>query len=90
MSSLTPAERSMRAKLGAHAQWARTEDRTARTASARAGFHRRFENAVDPDGLLDPEERHRRAQHARKAYMLRLAMASAKARRLRTQAGGGA
>lgn len=75
----------MRSQLGAHAQWARTDDRTARTAAARAAFYRRFENQVDPDGVLDPTERAKRAEHARQAYMLKLAMASVKARRLRAQ-----
>jgi hypothetical protein len=41
----------------------------------------RFEREVDPDGELPIEERQRRAEHARKAYFLRLALASAKARR---------
>jgi len=41
----------------------------------------RFEREVDPDGVLPPEERRRRAEHARKAYFLRLALASSKARR---------
>ena len=68
------------------ASWANTEDRTARTAAARAKALRRFEEQVDPDGVLDPVERAVRAEHARKAYMLKLAMASAKARRLRAQA----
>ncbi|MCT7369619.1 hypothetical protein [Mycolicibacterium llatzerense] len=82
---LTPAERRMRSQLGAHAQWARCNDRSARTASARAAFNKRFENQVDPDGVLDPAERARRATHARQAHMLKLALASAKARRLRAQ-----
>jgi hypothetical protein len=83
---MTPAERSMRAQLGAHALWAKTEDRAAQTQAARDGFYARFERQVDPEGLLLPEERQRRAQHARKAHMLRLSLASAKARRQR--AGG--
>jgi hypothetical protein len=33
----------------------------------------RFERQVDPDGLLDPRERAVRAQHARRAYMSKLA-----------------
>ena len=41
----------------------------------------RFEREVDPDGVLSPEERARRAGHARKAYFTRLALQSAKARR---------
>ena len=31
-------------------------------------------------GVLDPEERARRAEHAKKAYFLKLALASRKAR----------
>jgi hypothetical protein len=41
----------------------------------------RFERQVDPDGTLKPEERARRAGHARKAYFTRLALRSAQARR---------
>lgn len=89
-TNLTPAERTMRAQLGAHTQWARTEDRTARTAAARSGFYKRFEHQVDPDGVLTPEERHRRATSARKAHMLKLSLASAKARRQRAHGTGGA
>ena len=31
----TPAQKSMQGMLGAHASWANTEDRSARTAAAR-------------------------------------------------------
>ncbi|MDT5150579.1 MAG: hypothetical protein QOI01_2312 [Mycobacterium sp.] len=88
VSDMTPAERSMRAQLGAHALWAKTDDRAARTQAARRGFYRRFERQADPEGTLDPAERARRAEHLRKAHMLKLSMASAKARRLRGQSGG--
>jgi hypothetical protein len=43
-------------------------------AGARAGFRRRFELLVDPDGTLEPEERERRATAALKAHMVRLAL----------------
>lgn len=89
MSQLTPAERTMRARLGAHVSWAHTTDRSARTAAARSAALRRFETQVDPDGQMDPGERHRLAEHARKAHMLKLSMAAAKARRRRA-AGGNA
>lgn len=81
MSMLTPAERTLRARLAAHESWARTGDRSARTAAARARFLQRFEDEVDPGRTLDPEERARRAEHARKAYFARLALLSAQARR---------
>jgi len=78
---MSPAERTMRARLAAHVQWSKTPDPTARTAAARRAFLDRFEVEVDPDGTLPPEERHRRAEHARRAHFTRLALASARARR---------
>ena len=78
---LTPSERSLRARLAAHESWARTGDRTARTAAGTAAFLDRFEREVDPDGTLDPADRARRAESARKAYFTRLALRSAQARR---------
>lgn len=41
----------------------------------------RFEREVDPDGTLPPEQRRRRALHLQKAYMLRLSLRAAQARR---------
>jgi hypothetical protein len=70
-------------RLGAHTSWAITEDRTARTAPAREKFLDRFERQVDPDGVLDPQERGIRAEHARKAYFTRLSLKAAEARRAR-------
>ncbi|MDE3205152.1 MAG: hypothetical protein KGQ66_13155 [Acidobacteriota bacterium] len=69
--------------MGAHESWARTQDRSARTAAARQAFRDRFEREVDPEGVLSPAERSRRAEHARRAYYRRLAAASAKARAAR-------
>ena len=83
--SMTPAERSMRARTAAHTSWARTADRTERTKPARDAFMERFEREVDPDGVLDPVERARRAEHARKAYFAALALKSAATRRRKAQ-----
>lgn len=80
---LTPAEKSLRGQVAAHTSWARTPDRTARTANARKAALDRFEHEVDPDGTLLPAERAKRAEHARKAYFARLALKSAQARRQR-------
>lgn len=41
----------------------------------------KFEHQVDPDGVLPPADRTRRAEHARKAYFARLALKSAQSRR---------
>src|SRR3954454_17484672 len=73
-------ERTLRARIAAHQLHARVTDPTAHTAPARAAFLSRFEREVDPDGVLQPQERARRADHAKKAYFLRLALASRKAR----------
>jgi hypothetical protein len=79
-------ERTARARLGAHESWARTTDPSARTAAARKAAQERFEKQVDPDGLLTPEERTRRAEHARKAFYARMQLASATARRKKAAA----
>ena len=81
--SLTPAQRAVRARQGAYALHAQVTDPTAHTAPARAAFLDRFEREVDPDGVLVPEERSRRAAHARKAYFTGLALKSSQARRRR-------
>jgi hypothetical protein len=83
---MTPEQRQMRARLGAHTQWANTVDRTARTATARAGFMERFDRQVDPDRVLDPAERAKRAESARTAYFLGLALKSSQARAARKTA----
>ena len=57
-----------------------------RTEPARKAAFARFEDQVDPDGVLAPEERAKRANNALQAHMLRMALAAAKARRLRKQA----
>jgi hypothetical protein len=76
---LTPEQRSLRARLAAHTLHSRV-DSTQHTARARAVFLERFERQVDPDGSLPEAERTRRAEHAKRAYFLELAMKSAKAR----------
>jgi hypothetical protein len=78
---LTVSERSLRARLAVHASWARTPDRSARTAPARKAARDRFEREVDPDGTLDSSERARRAHHAMHAHMTRMALRSVQARR---------
>ncbi len=83
MPSHEAQSRALRARLAAHSLHAQVADPSAHTAPARKTFLDRFEREVDPDGTLSPQERARRAQHARKAYFTRLAMASAKARAAR-------
>lgn len=73
-------ERIPRARLAAHALHARITDPSAHRAPARAAFLERFEREVDPDGLPPIQERLGRAEHAKKAYFLKLALASKKVR----------
>jgi hypothetical protein len=68
-------------RIAAEISWSRTVDRSARTKLARQAFIRRFEDEVDPDNTLPPDERRQRAQHALRAHMLRLAKRSIRARR---------
>lgn len=77
-AALTPGERTLRARVAAHESWAATEDRSARTAPARAVLWQRFLDQADGDPV--------RAESLRKAYYARLSFASAKARRQRVQA----
>lgn len=51
------------------------------TQKARDTFRASFQLVVDPDGLLEPQERQRRAELARRAHYVRLARLSVIARR---------
>ena len=84
--SLTPEQRTLRARLGARAMHARHDPRQT-TAAGRAAFLSRFEREVDPDYVLEPAERQRRAGQALQAHMSRLALASSKARGRRKRGG---
>jgi len=72
---LTPAERSLRGKIAVETSWARTQNRSVRTAKARKALEDRFLAEADGDPL--------RAEHIRRAYYARLALASSQARRRR-------
>jgi hypothetical protein len=85
--SISPAERSLRARLAAYAQHGHRDPHEA-TAKARAAFLAKFEREADPEGVLPPEERRRRAESLRRAHFARLALASVKARR-RAKGGDG-
>ena len=69
----TKAERRLRASIAAHESWAGTENRTARTAAARAAFDAKLLEQAEGDPV--------RAAHLRKAHFSRLALKSAQARR---------
>lgn len=88
-STLTPAQRSMRASIAANARWSK-EDPSANAARGQAGLLAKFEReAREAEPGLPDAEYARRAECARKAHMARLALASSRARRRTVPAGGG-
>lgn len=78
--SFDSIEMAQRGRIGAHTTLSRHDPRQL-TSKAREAFLTTFETEVDPDGTLPAEERQRRASHARKAHMARLARLSAQARK---------
>ena len=76
----TPEQRRLAAVIAANERWARVPDRTAATAPARDALDAKFLRQADPDGILPPAERARRAANLRHAYYARLALASTRAR----------
>lgn len=81
------AAQSIGGRIGAHRRWARTVDRTAATTPGTTGFLARFEREVDPDGVLTPPERARRAKNALSAYMADLSRRGTRARKQQGSAG---
>ena len=77
------SKHSINGRIGAEVSWSRTHDRSARTRPARERFLQRFEREVDPDGKLPPDERRVLADHALRAYMLRLAQRAVASRNTR-------
>ncbi len=74
---LSPSQRTLRARAAAHALHAQGGTSTKAGTSAFLG---RFERQVDPDGVLTPEERAKRARHALKAHMSSLSLKASRAR----------
>ncbi len=73
MSESPAAEVRLAAQIRAHQSWAKTVDRSARTAPARAARERQFLEQADGDPV--------RAEHLRTAYYKWLALQSAASRR---------
>ena len=69
----------MQRRAAAHALHSLYDSREL-TKRARDAFHARFETVVDPDRVLSPRERSRRATQAKKAYFTDLARRSAQVR----------
>ena len=81
---LSPNEASLRGRIGAYTLHA-THDSRETTANARSAFLAKFLDEVDPAHVLPEDERQRRAEMAKRAYFARLALKSAKKRRIQKQ-----
>ncbi|MEX0781256.1 MAG: hypothetical protein WD557_01305 [Dehalococcoidia bacterium] len=75
------------ARMGGYAVQSQ-QDTGPRLVKARAAFASKFHRDVDPEGVLSPEERDRRAAAARKLFYVGMAYKSAEAQR-RRKAGKG-
>jgi hypothetical protein len=81
---LSPEEAHQRASIAAHESWARTPDRSARTAPARDARWKKYlekARALAPPGA-DQTDIARRAEHLRQADLKRMAYLSARSRRM--------
>jgi hypothetical protein len=83
---MTPAERSLRARLGAHALHAKHDPRETTAAARDAARSKLDARLADEHGIdLDAPDAARRLEHARRAHFSRLALKAARARRLKRE-----
>jgi hypothetical protein len=76
-SSLSPAERVLKARIGANELHAQGKGNTGPAIAAR---FQRYLDAVDPDHVLPEAVRVKRAEHARLADMYRMSLKASRAR----------
>ena len=79
------ADMASRGKIGGHVKASRYSPDEL-TAAARAGFRRKLELQVDPDGSLPEHERARRVEQARRAFYAGMARKRWQTRRARLAA----
>jgi hypothetical protein len=84
-SRFDPVLMSLRGRIGGLVRSARHDSR-AMTEAARAAFLTKLEREADPDGVLPPIERRRRAEALRRAHLARASLAAAE-QRARTRKG---
>lgn len=87
--TVSAAEKSLQATAAVCVSWANTDDVAARMAPAWAARDARFLTQADPDGVLPPAVRERKAAALRRAFYAEMARKSAKSRRLRREAQAG-
>jgi hypothetical protein len=86
MAAKNASDRRLTAQIAANTRWSKETNRTAATQAARDAQWRAFEDAVDPERVLAPEERAKRAASARAAYYQRLSLKAQQARRAKKSA----
>ena len=82
---LSPSERTLRARIGAHSLHAQRDSRVTTAPGRKAAadkLNARLLAEIDPDSILPLDERARRLEHARKAYFGRLALKRSKKGRI--------
>ena len=83
---LTPQERTIRARIGAHSLHAQHDIRVISAPGRKAAGNKlnaRLLLEIDPKDLLSEAERARRLEHARRAHFSKLALKGSIARRQR-------
>jgi hypothetical protein len=85
---LSPAERSLRARIAANTRWAKEPDRLAATAPGRRAAFQKLLDEIDPERKLPEAERLKRAKNAQQAQLERIRLAASRNRR--RNAGGDA
>ena len=82
---LSPSERTLRARIGAHSLHAQRDSRETTAPGRKAAadkLNARLLAEIDPDSILPLDERARRLEHARRAYFCSLALKRTKKRRM--------
>ncbi len=82
-AALSPAERTLMGRAGAHLKWAKTNSPAARregTKAAREGLRARWARELDPDGQLPQGELEVALDHRMTAHMAAMTLRSAQAR----------
>lgn len=81
MASKDPVIASLVATIAVLTDLARCPDLVARTEPARKALAEKWEREADPEGVLDPDERAKRADFLKRAHYKRMALRSATVRR---------
>ena len=83
---LTPQERSIRARIGAHSLHSQHDTRVISAPGRKAAgdkLNARLLLEIDPEDLLSEDERALRLEHARRAHFSKLALKGSISRRQR-------